>query len=340
MKKQLLLLVFFVVATTLSAQVFEENFATATTGGDLEGYNFWYVSHKAADALGVSPKIQEGTMFYTGYIGSNIGKLVFLDSLVGKASDSQRISTRMVVRGNDTLVSMDGQKMYAAFLVSILPNSYKSYRDFFTWEGSTTSSFTRGRIFAKSIAGTNDIQFAVSKNSSSAGVYVESAVLTGGVNQYNLLVLEYDAIAGTNNDVVSLYINPDLTKPQAEQTKLSSTDAQSDYASEKIKINVRQRGVGALVGGIRVGTSWDEVLFGTVGVKDVENKDTGIYSYGKTIVTRGLGEVQVFDLTGRKIISKISNGRMETSLRNGLYIVRFKDERGKITSGKVYIKEQ
>ncbi|MCU0474383.1 MAG: T9SS type A sorting domain-containing protein [Bacteroidales bacterium] len=340
MKKQLLLMIFCAVAMSSSAQVFVENFETATTGGNLEGYNYWYVCLKAAEALGVSPTIAEGTLFYTDYIGSDIGKLVFLDSLVGKASDTQRISTRMVVRGADTLVSQDGQKMYAAFLVSILPNSYKSYRDFFTWEGSTTSSFTRGRVFARQIAGTSDIQFAVSKNSATAGIYVESPVISGGVSQNNLLVLEYDAIAGTNNDVISLYINPDLTKPQGEQIKISSTDAQSDYAKEKIKINLRQRGIGALVGGIRVGTSWDQVLFGTVGVKDVDNKDTGIYSYGKTIVTRGSGEVQVFDLTGRKIISKISNGRMETSLRNGLYIVRFKDERGKITSGKVCIKEQ
>lgn len=339
MKKQLLLLVLCVVVTTLNAQVFVENFATATNGGNVEGYNNWYVSKKSADALGVSPKIADEKMFYTKYAGSDIGKVAVLDTLVGKASDTQRISTRMVVIGNDTLVSKDGQKMYAAFLVSILPNSYTSYRDFFTWEGSTTSSFTRGRVFAKRIAGTNDIQFAVTKNSSSTGVFVESPVITGGIGTYNLLVLEYDAIAGDNNDVISLYINPDLTKTQAQQTKLSSTDTQSDYKVEKIKINLRQRGIGAYIGGIRVGTSWDLVLKGGASlVNDLAKVDTGIYSSGKTIFTRGSGEVEVFDITGKKIISQVSNGRLETSLKNGLYIVRFENESGEVISGKVIIK--
>ncbi|MCF8390690.1 MAG: Ig-like domain-containing protein [Bacteroidales bacterium] len=43
-----------------------------------------------------------------------------------------------------------------------------------------------------------------------------------------------------------------------------STDSQSDYTagSSKIKINLRQRGVGAQIGGIRVGTNWEEVLLG------------------------------------------------------------------------------
>lgn len=338
MKKQFLLLVMCIVATTLNAQVFVENFATAPNGGDVEGYNDWYVSKKSSDALGVSPKIEEVTLFYTGYAGSDIGKVAVLDSLVGKASDSQRISSRMVVIGSDTLVSADGQKMYAAFLVSILPNSNSSYRDFFTWEGSTTSSFTRGRVFVKNIKGTTDIQFAVSKNSASSGVYVESEVIPGGVGTYNLLVLEYDAIEGDGNDVISLYINPDLSKPAAEQTKLSSTDPQSDYKTEKIKINIRQRGVGAYIGGIRVGTSWNAVLKGTnTKVNALDNTAGRIYSYGKTIVTSGLGEVEVFDLTGKKVMSKVSNGRLNTTLQHGLYIVRFKDNNGKIVAAKVSI---
>ena len=324
-----------IVATTLNAQVFVENFATAATGSNVEGYNSWYVSAKSSEANGVSPTIKEETLFYTGYAGSDIGKVAFLDSLVGKESTTQRISTRMVVIGNDTLVSKDGQKMYAAFMVSILPNSYTSWRDFFTWEGSVTSSFTRGRVFAKAISGTNDMQFGISKNSSTP---VESAVISGGVGAYHLLVVEYDAIAGDGNDVISLYIDPDLSKTADQNVKLSSIDAQSDYGSNQIKINLRQRGVGALIGGIRVGTSWDLVLKGTnTSVNSLDKAASKIYSYGKTIVTSGYGDVEVFDLTGKKVFSKVSSGKLETSLKNGLYIVRFKDNSGKIVAGKVVI---
>lgn len=340
MKKQLLLLVLCIVATTLNAQVFTEYFSTAATGSNLEGYNEWYVSAKSADANGESPKIQEETLFHTGYAGSNIGKVAVLDSLVGKVSATQRISTKLITIGSDTLRPVVGQKMYAAFLVQVFPNSYSSYRDFFTWEGSTTSSMTRGRVFAKVSNAKADLQFAVSKNSSSSGGYIESEVITGGVGINHLLVLCYESIGGDNNDIVSLYINPDPTKSEAEQTVvLVGTDVQSDYTSTaNIKINLRQRGVSAYIGGIRVGTSWDAVLKGggTL-VNELANGDTGIYSYGKTIVTSGIGNVDVFDLTGKKIISKVSNGRLATSLRSGLYIVRFKDNSGKVVSGKVSI---
>ncbi len=253
-----------VTAVTLNAQVFTEYFEDATVGMNLEDYNGWYVSPKAADSYGVSPVIEGETLFYDGYVGSEIGKVAFLDSLVGVDGTTQRMSSRVVTFGQDTLVPDTSGSMYAAFIVSVLPNSKHSFRDFFLWEGSTTSSFNRGRVFAKVSDDNADLTFAVSKNSSSSGVYIESEVLAGGVEVYHLLVLKYEVVAGDANDIVSLYINPDPTKTEAEQTPpLVAVDAQSDYsATQKIKINLRQRAVGAYVGGIRVGRSWEAVLQG------------------------------------------------------------------------------
>ncbi|WP_372933903.1 T9SS type A sorting domain-containing protein [Mariniphaga sediminis] len=340
MKGKFLLLVLCIAATTVNAQVFKEYFTNAPTGGDLESYGNWYVSAKSSEAYGVSPKISEEVLFYTGYAGSNFGKSALLDSLVGKESSTQRISTKVVIIDNDTLRPVVGKKMYAAFMVRILPNSYTSFRDFFTWEGSTSSSFTRGRVFAKVSNANADLQFAVSKNSASSGVYVESEVMPGGVNVNHLLVLVYEAVDGDANDIITLYINPDPTKSEAEQTVvLKATDTQSDYSSgTEIKINLRQRGVGAYVGGIRVGTSWDLVLKGgATKVTDIAKRNSTISSYGKTIVTNGIGDVDVYDITGKKILSAVSDGRLQTSLKSGLYIVRFKDTKNNIVSGKVSI---
>jgi hypothetical protein len=249
---------------TLNAQVFTEYFENAANGSNLEDYNDWYVSFKASEANGVSPVIDEEMLFYDGYAGSDMGKSVFLDSLVGQESATQRISTKVVTINGDTLIPHVGSKMYYAAIVSILPNSWGSYRDFMTWEASTGSSFTRGRVFAKVLNDNADLQLAVSKNSSSE--LAESDVIAGGVEVYHLLVLVYEAIEGDGNDVVSLYINPDPTLSEAEQAApLVNIDTQSDYTdgSSKIKINLRQRGIGAKVGGIRVGTSWEDVLQGT-----------------------------------------------------------------------------
>lgn len=343
MKKRLLLLIMIVASVTLNAQVFVENFETAATGSNVEGYNSWYVCPKASDALGVSPKVDEGPLFFTGYKGSDIGKVAKLDSLVGKDASTQRISTKLITFGTDTLKPVVGKKMYAAFLVQVQPKSITTYRDFFTWEGSTTSSFTRGRVFAKVIAGTQDLQFAVSKNSSSAGQYAESTVMAGGVGVNHLLVLCYETIDGDANDVIKLYINPDPSKTEAQQTVvLTSSDVQTDYTpnSTKMKINLRQRGVGALVGGIRVGTNWNEVLKGTTtGIQNMNVNKSSIHSFGNTIVTSGSGKVQVYDLTGRQVMSKTTDGNIQTSLRNGIYLVRFEDNNGKIATGKVVLNE-
>lgn len=343
MKKTFLLLIMCMSIFAINAQsVFVENFATATAGSNLEGYNNWYVSVKAADALGSSPKISEGALFYTGYAGSNIGNTAQLDPLMGVTSSNQRISTRTITfDGGATLKPIAGQTVYAAFLVNIAADSYTSQRDFFTFEGSTTSSSTRGRLFAK-INAAGDITFAVSKNSSTSGVYVEAAPITAGVGINHLLVLCYTGVEGSDNDFNTLYINPDLTKTEAQQTnKIVSVDAATDYdvAVVDLKINLRQRATSAKIGGIRVGTSWNSVLLGGgTGLENASAAKSNILVLGKTILTEGEGNLKVYNLSGSELLSSYTNGKMETSLNKGIYLVRFISNNGNTYSNKIQIK--
>ena len=321
--------------------VFVENFATAPINGNVEGYNDWHVSPKSSDANGVSPKVAEGALFYTGYAGSNIGNVAVLDSAIGVTSSNQRISTKIVKFGDDTLKAVVGEKIYAAFLVNISNQSYRSYRDFFTYEGSKTSSMTRGRIFAKVSTDGTELFLAVSKNSSSSAEYVESTSISGltlSTNLNYLLVLVYETNEGDSNDKITLYINPDLSKSEAEQTnKLEAKDTQTDYsASSGLGINLRQRGIGAQVGGIRVGKSWNSVLLGIgVGLSQVNKDNNGISFFGKTIVTDEPGSLKVFNLAGAEMMNAKTTGKLETSLQNGLYLVRFVSETGKTSSAKI-----
>lgn len=334
--KKLLLLMFCATALMANAQVFVENFATAPINGNVEGYNGWYLCAKAADALGVSPKIAEGALFYTGYIGSNIGNVAVLDSAVGVASSSQRISTRTVKFDNDSLRMIVGEKVYVAFMVNISQHSYHSYRDFFTFEGSSTSSMTRGRVFAKSNSSGETFTLAFSKNSSTGGVYVEYLTpLSAGIN--HLLVFCYESIEGTDNDKLSLYINSDLTKTEAEQTEmLVATDVASDYSSTAtIGINLRQRGIGAQIGGIRVSKSWNSSLLS--GLAPTTNDQVTVKALGKTVRTNAAGVLSVFNLVGTEMLSAKTNGNLETSLNPGIYLVRFVGNDGKKAYGKIAI---
>lgn len=347
MKKFFFLLIACISCFAVNAQVFVENFATATVGGDLEGYNNWYVSAKSADALGVSPKIEAGALSYTGYYGSNVGNVAVLDSAIGVTSANQRISTRRIIfEPNDTLKPVAPSTIYAAFIVNVNSMSYRSFRDFFTFEGSESSSMTRGRFFAKNNTAGDKVIFSVTKNSSTTSVLdanstdVLSLTLNTGTN--HLIVAKYQFIDGTDNDVVTMYVNPDLSKTEAEQTnKVSTTDVQTDYSATSptpMKINLRQRGIGAKVGGIRVGTSWDAVLLGIgTAVNDIEANNNRIYAVGK-VIKSDVGNVKVFNLNGAQILSAKTEGELQTTLDKGLYIVRFVSTTGVVSSTKLDIK--
>ena len=347
MRKIYTFLVLSVTAVTLNAQVMTEYFQDATPGQDLEGYNGWYVSLKEAEAQGVSPVIEGETLFYDDYPGTDTGYVAILDSLIGMDNVNKRVSTKVVeFGGGDTLRPVIGEKFYAAFICSIGASSKNSWRDFVTWEGSTGSSWQRGRVFVEVQNSGQDLQFAVTKNSSSEGDMVATEVFTGGVGLYHLLVLVYEAVEGESNDVVHLYVNPDPNTPESEQTPpLSSVDVQSDYSEgTEIKFNLRQRGIGALVGGIRVGRTWEEVVQGIVeeptGIKNEGREISHIRSYRNTIITDGPGSVELYDISGRRVMKQITNGRLETSLSSGLYIVSFEDRMGTVTTGKVILRDQ
>ncbi len=346
MKKQFLLILLISLTATLSSQVFVENFETATVNGNLEGYNGWYVSPKSGDNYGVSPKIEEYPLFYTNYPGSNIGHVAVLDSAIGAVSTTQRISTkRIVFTTGDTLKAGTSGALYYAAIVNINPVSYRSYRDFITWEGSETSSFTRGRVFAKNNTAGNEVVFAVSKNSSTAAdldAASSAAIgLTLSTGTNHLLVLKYQIVDGTSNDIITLFINPDPLKTEDEQLyKMSTFDTQTDYsATTAIKINLRQRGVGAQVGGIRVGRSWDAVVMGkTSGVNQPDANRHNIFVADNQIITGAIGLLRVFSISGAEVIKTQVTGKYSHNLSAGTYLVNFTDNQGVVSATKLLLR--
>ena len=335
MKKIFTILMVSLAVFSLNAQVFTEYFEGATLSSPLEGYNGWIVSPKASEANGTSPIINFGLLTYPGYAGSEIGNVVVIASIVGDVSATQRISTKKIQLGENDLTNVVGEKIYAAFLVNVSINSKKgAVRDFFNFEGSETSSMTRGRVFAK-IYANGDVTFGITKNNTTV---TESSVFYTDATY--LLVMVYEGVEGESNDILTLYINPDLSKAEAEQTnQLVAADAQTDYsASAKLGINIRQRGIGAQIGGIRVGKSWDAVTKGTTtSVLNKPDSDRPMYSFQKTIITNETGWVKVYNLAGAEVLSSFSNGFLETTLDKGLYLVKFTSQRGNGSVAKLVI---
>jgi len=259
MRKVKILVLLLGTVFTAYAQVFVENFEKATVGGELEGYNGWTASPFSEWTSGVGPKIAAGTLNYEGYPGSNAGNVVEL----GGDGNVVRVSVK-----NTGITFPDaGGAVYVAFLINVQSSTANAYRDIFSFDLSGKAQWLRGRVFARYNAKTNKVAFAVTKNSSKGDVVEAGSTnslslsLDGGVS--HLLILKYEAVDGNTNDIITLYVNPDLTKSESRQTnKIAAADntEAGDYKSgSDVKIGLRQRGVVAQIGGMRVGGNWKEI---------------------------------------------------------------------------------
>ncbi|MBR1879023.1 MAG: hypothetical protein IJ814_08505 [Paludibacteraceae bacterium] len=243
-----------VAAVSMQAAVWlEENFnypdgPLEQAGNDELVVGKWMQSLKPADSLGVSPVVANRNLTYPGYIASAQGKVAVLDAAVGDDNTTQRISVYYL----DTLGARDTVSMYAAFLMKPLSAKNTSGRDFAIWEGSVTSSMCRGRLFLAKDG--SAVKVGVTKNSSSISAWSESLE----IGSVNLIVMKYEVVEGASNDVVKVWVNPSLSKTEAEQTPLATTDNATDMLVKGF--GLRQRGNGVEIGGLRIGTSWADVV--------------------------------------------------------------------------------
>lgn len=228
----------------------------------------WMQSLKPADANGTSPQVADRNLTYPGYISSGKGKVAVLDAAVGDESSTQRISVYYL----DTIGKRDTISMYAAFLFKPLSAKNTSGRDFAIWEGSVGSSMCRGRIF---LAKNGDaVKIGVSKNSSTINAWSGDIA----IGSTNLIVMKYEVVEGASNDVVKVFVNPGLKSTEDENTPLVTTDNATDMLVKGF--GLRQRGNGAEIGGLRIGTTWEDVVKsdGSDIPEDPDKPDPDIYA--------------------------------------------------------------
>ncbi len=285
MKKLFTLLFIGVAALTLNAQVYTEYFTHKEDGtpfapgdeletGDAltETFVGWYLSAKSTNReVGTegeaSPLItSEDALFYGDYAGSEQGQVVKYDSAVAYVSD-QRDDFWTVNDGAGDTCKLDAEigVLYTAFLFKPMANSKNSYRDFFGYEWSQTNNTSRGRVFMN-LQG-DDVIFGVSRNKTKVEEGLDTITIASAVDRTFLLVMKYELgdPEVDQDDTVRLYINPDPMLDEASQTgiALRGTDAQSDRSDGAVvRLRLRQKGMNALIGGIRVGADWKEVLQG------------------------------------------------------------------------------
>lgn len=224
---------------------FEENFPY--TAGTALTANGW-TAHSAGGTNAIL--VTEPGMTYPGYpLASGLAA-----TITTSGEDINKTFTPIATEGS----------VYTSLLVNV--SSAQTTGDYFYHLCSSpiNSSFHRGRVFIQKDTASDNFRFGLAN----AGG-IATAVSTGYDYVYGttyLLVLKYDILPGTNNDVVHLWINPVISATEPTPT-LTSTDVITSEPAGIGSVILRQ-GTAAnapalRVDGIRVTNDWALLWDGT-----------------------------------------------------------------------------
>lgn len=237
--KKSYLLVFLLLLLPFSltnGQLLLENFDYPV--GDSLTQHGW-ISHSGSD---FAMFVISGSLSYPGYPSSGIGNSTIIDCGSGSRQD---------LHYDFTTVSSGA--VYAAFLVKI--DSASTDGEYFFHFGENPWSFLfRARVFARN-DGSGNIQFGLSKASTST---VEWTTTTYTFGTTYLLVAKYEYVGDPtgSDDIVKLYINPDISGPEPVTPDLTNSDSNTDIAVSAVAMRQGFNQVTLQIDGIRIGTDW------------------------------------------------------------------------------------
>ncbi|MEG1026822.1 MAG: T9SS type A sorting domain-containing protein [Flavobacterium sp.] len=246
-----------------------------------------------------------------------------------------------------TPVSAD--TIYYSFLVKI--NDISAVTDpnggYFAGFGANDTNFG-GTIWTKKVDN-NTFKFG-SELRTATGNGTTWTTTDYNVGDTYLVVGSYTFVAGTNNDVAKLWINPTLglttePTPTIEDQWTASTDLASivhfffrqDSAMETPDLDIDE---------LRIGTSWADVTPIDPSASTKENNIEGLNIFPNpandvlNITSNSTADknVQLFDLTGKKVLDVTTVSTVNVStLKAGIYVAKI-NEAGKTATRKVIIK--
>ena len=231
------------VTAATAAPLFVENFSYSTPSG-LNGQGGW----SAHSGAGTNPQtVNAGNLSYPGYPSSGTGAL--LGTLAASGEDN-----------NHGFTGITTGTAYLAALVNVATSTTTG--DYFLHfaDGAIGSNIFLGRLFVKKDASTTNYAFGIQFGSTVATVYTPFSYTPGSTH---LVVIKYTFNAGTQNDVVALFVDPatNCTEPAPNVTHTNPGGTQADGTNLDL-VCVRQGGASSggtmQVDGIRVANNWTD----------------------------------------------------------------------------------
>ena len=262
----LLLAFLFATTTAATAEVLlNENFEYEEgnlygQGKDIDSTKLGWIRY--GTHTGNPIQVVEGALSYIGYQENAIGKAAKITS--GSATDEDL----QIAFSNAPIVS---KSIYAAMLVKITDAGQGEQPAYFAaFTGKTNKGWVDGvnatdygRIFSIKSEEEGKFKFGISKNNANPSITTENLNL----GETYLLVLKYEFIDDTNNDIASLWVNPTDFKNEPSTT-LIGTITQGDVSTTNglQAIEIRQGQTfnrltpTMAIDAIRVATTWAELF--------------------------------------------------------------------------------
>ena len=236
----LLLLILLAKGSVAQELLLEENF-DYPVGTQLVGTNGWTQQGTTT----TNPiMVESGNLSYPSYVSSNIGNYVTINN---SGQDAYK-----------AFASQNSGTVYCAFLVNV-SDAQTTGDYFFAFEPSPGNTSYTGRLFIKKDASSSNFAFGISKGT-------EAAFYTNfdySLNTTYLVVVKYEMIAGSQNDVISVFINPTLSSEPLSPTVSTAGESTGD-PSALGAILLRQGAPTSAptlkIDGIRVATTWNEAV--------------------------------------------------------------------------------
>ncbi len=237
-----LILFFFIINSTLFAQLIEENFDYGSTETDLvtASSNVWSNHSGGTGTLDVQ-YISSG-LSYLGYVSSGIG---------GAAS----ISNSRTGDNNRAFTSQSSGSIYLSALVNVFSATSTTAGEYILHFGSTGTHYCKLYIRKDSV----NLRFGLAKSSESATFSNNNYVF----NTTYLVVLKYTFNSSAQDDRTDLWVissGVPSTEDDAGTATIPNITAATTDASSISTISIRQGIVAhsAKIDGIRVATSWSQ----------------------------------------------------------------------------------
>ncbi len=342
MKLKITLLLAILSIASNAQNIFSDDFASYFTGIDLNGQGSWSNNTSNPGGLGASQggginntKVLANPVAYTGYGNSDVSIEIKPDS------DGCGRGFTPTTTGN----------LYLGFVINLSTTLQDSQNtnDFIRLMSGGNYN-TSLRVYA--VPNSGAFQIGVAKNS---GTRVYSP-LAYNFNQNHLVIIKYTINSGTNDDLISVYIDPTYSSGEPATTTFSSnlgTDLVNAIGIDRIGIRQQWTAMPTgKMGLISVANTWESLGFLPLYLNEFTNNTffvesnnikNGVLNINSTISLEN-AVISIYDIQGRTIETKttsLSENENNISINSittaGVYIVEIITDEKRFTQ-KIVIK--